>query len=115
MSCRLELPEGEYRHLSPNFDYLLMLLQASMPEELAGTVQISVSVSGVGMEFIGARQWLGLRVDADIIPRWMFAELAFRELIAKRTMQFVELLGHLQPNRREESTGWNWLEGWALG
>lgn len=115
MNCRIELPEGEYRHLSPNFDYLLALLQASVPEELVGKVSVSVGVSGVGMEFVGARGWMGLNVDAEIIPRWMFAELAFRELIAKRAMLFVGLLEQLQPNRPEEPEGWNWLEGWALG
>lgn len=73
------------------------------------------SVSGVGIEFTGAREWTGLRVETEIIPRWMFAELAFRVLIAKRVTQFVELLEHLQPHRSAENEGWNRLEGWALG
>ena len=67
------------------------------------------------MEFVGARSWTGLSVDAEVIPRWMFAELVFRELIAKRAMLFVGLLEQLQPKPPEEAEGWNWLEGWALG
>ena len=115
MNCRINVPQGEYWHLSPNFDYLLTLLQVSIPGELAGTVSVSVSVSGVDIEFVGARAWTGLFVDAESIPRWMFAELAFRELLAKRVTQFVVLLEELQPNPPEESGGWNWREGWALG
>lgn len=116
MSCRIEFPAGEPRGLSPNFGYLIDLLRAQIPEDLSGTVSVSVSASGVGLEFTGARAWSGISVDAEIIPRWMFGEIAFRELISNRLRRFVDLLEQLQPcHPDEEDNDFRWSGEWALG
>lgn len=97
MNCRIELPSGDLRTFSPNIDFLLSLLKSSMPAGIAGTLAIQTGGSGALLEFAGAEALEGLTIESEIIPRWMFAETAFRELIHRRVLKFLVLLELTHP------------------
>ncbi len=115
MTFRIDLPPGELRDLSPNINYLATLLEVLLPDQLAGIVSIATTVSGAQLEFKGAGEWTGLTYDSDIVPRWMFAEVAFRELLNQRVQDFIEVLEQMQPCTATESGHLGWSEAWTAG
>lgn len=99
MNSRIELSSGDLRDFSPNIDFLVSLLEASVPASIAGTLSIHTSRAGALLGFAGDEEWEGLSIESEIIPRWMFAEIAFRELINRRVRKFLVLLELTHPTK----------------
>lgn len=116
MNCRIELPVGELRRISPNLDYLMTLLRVLAPDGLSGTVSVKVDVAGVSLEFAGSKERSGQILQGAKIPRWMFADSAFRELVARRAHEFIELLETVLPNPEgDDLEDYGRSEKWIFG
>jgi hypothetical protein len=102
MNCRIDLPRGEVARFSPNLEHVVSLLSDLAPTGIEGVFSFRISSGGMALDFVGSGDWDGCVTSSAVIPRWMFCELAFRELLDTRVESFMDALEELPTGRRSQ-------------
>ena len=100
MNCRIDLPRGELTRYSPNLEHVVSLISDLAPRGIEGVITFRLSSGGVSLDFVGSGDWNGCVTSSSVIPRWMFCEVAFRELLDLRVETFMDALEDLPDDRQ---------------
>jgi hypothetical protein len=114
MNCRIEFPAGDQQRFSPNLDYLARLIVALAPENVPGQIIITAKTAGVKIEFAGSGDWRGQDFESPLIPRWMFCDAAFQDLVAIRVRNFIDCIEAALPaqERHLDTSRWDLHAEW---